>query len=169
MTQHENLPPSGYVQALPTVTHGDRIEPGIRTTALTAGSYPTVIRAMNLIREDNGGPSWPPESEPLVATRWLLHLDRIERALAGLSDSEPAPEDTEALLRVESGEGCYLDSELYNFCNGESTVMDAIKGRTPALTLANHFLNDFFEGWSWYADEGFDPSVAPAQDNGEQG
>lgn len=161
MTQHENLPPAGYVQALPTVTHGDRIEPGTRTTALTAGSYPAVIRAMNLIREDNGGPSWPPESEPLVAARWQPYLAEIEEALAALSDTDPAPEDSEAVARVEAGEGCYLDSELYAFCNGESAVMEAIKSRSSELRLASHFLNDFFEGWGWYGDQGFDPSGLP--------
>lgn len=163
MAQHENLPPAGYVQALETITHGDRIEPGVRVIRLHGGSYPTIVRALNLIREDNGGPSWPPESDPLVAARWESYLGQLEAALAGLSDTAAAPEDTEAVARIERGEGCYLDSELYVFCNGEYSVMEALKARSPQLMMASHFLNDFFEGWSWYSDADFDPQQSPPE------
>ena len=146
---HENLPPEGYVQALPTVTHDDHIADGVKTIRLSRDSYPAIIRAMNLIREDNGGPSWPPEQTPRVAERWQPLLPDIEQALAALSDSGPAPEDEEAITRIKGGEPfCYLDSELYTFCNGEQSVVDAIKARSDSLRMANDFLNDFFEGWT---------------------
>lgn len=145
--QHEHLPPAGCVQACPVITHGDTPAPeGVETVALA--DCPTLIRAMNLIREDNGGPSWPPESMPLIAKAWCPHLAAIEGALANLSDQAPPPEDPEACQRFNAGERSYLDSELYTFCNGECTVMDAMRSRSAALALAGDFLDDFFEGWS---------------------
>lgn len=137
----ETYPPAGHVQALPVVEHGDNIAEDVATITLTADRFPTIIRAMNLIREDNGGPSWPPEEEPKVAMGWASHLHLIETALAHLSDSRPAGEDPEPT------EGL-LGSELYTFCNGEHTVVEAIKRRGPSLEITHSFLNDFFEGWS---------------------
>jgi hypothetical protein len=144
----ETYPPAGYVQALPCVTHGDQISPDVSTIQITTADFPSIIRAMNLIHEDNGGPSWPNEASPLVAVRWLDQLPMIEAALAGLSDSRPAPEDEDAgdLVKIE-GECHVVFSELYSFCNGEGTVVEAISKRSPQLATANAFLNDFFEGW----------------------
>lgn len=145
--QHEHLPPPGYVQALPVVTHGDAPLPdGLQPFTLTGA--PAMVRAMNLIREDNGGPSWPPEATPLIAKAWVPHIPTIEAALADLGDDVPPQEDPEACARFNAGERCYLDSELYAFCNGEHTVMEAMKARTPELALAGAFLNDFFNGWT---------------------
>lgn len=144
--KHEHLPPAGYVQALPVNTQGDFIADGVETVRLA--DCPTIVRAMNLIREDNGGPSWPPESMPLIAKAWCPHLAVIEGALADLSDQAPPPEDPEACERFNAGEPCYLDSELYTFCNGESTVVEAMTKRNAGLFLAGHFLNDFFNGWT---------------------
>lgn len=142
---HEHLPPPGYVQALPVVTHGDAIGDDVETVLLA--DSPTIVRAMNLIREDTGGPSWPPESVPLIAKAWCPHLAVIECALADLGDDVPPQEDPEACERFNAGERSYLDSELYAFCNGEGTVMDAMRARSPELALAGHFLDDFFDGW----------------------
>jgi hypothetical protein len=145
--QHEHLPPTGYVQALPVVTHGDAPAPeGVDTMALTG--HPAIVRALNLIREDNGGPSWPPESSPLIAKAWEPHLAAIEAAIGSLSDTHPPSEDPEACERFNAGERSYLDSELYTFCNGESTVVAAMAAHSEGLRLANAFLNDFFEGWA---------------------
>lgn len=165
MTQHEHLPPAGYVQTLPVIEHGDREAPeGTEVATIGASAFSNVIRAMNLIREDNGGPSWPPESEPVIAARWLPYLDRIEAAIGALADDKPAPEDEdglrEAATDAEAGKPfCYLNGELYTFCNGECTAMEAIAARSADLALASKFLNDFFEGWSSYEDEGFDPTI----------
>lgn len=147
MSEHEHLPPPGYIQPLPVSEHGDDIADGVETIRLIG--QPAIIRALNLIREDSGGPSWPPESEPLIASAWEPHLALIDAALASLSDSAPAPEDADAAERLAGGEVfSYLDSEFYTFCNGESTVVEAITNRSEALRLASAFLNDFFEGWS---------------------
>jgi hypothetical protein len=163
-SEHEHLPPPGYVQALPVVTHGDRELPeGVAGMVLT--HHPAIIRALNLIREDSGGPSWPPESEPVIAARWQPYLDRIEAAIGALADDKPAPEDDETNERLSAGEAfCYLDSELYTFVAGEHTAQTLIAARSEDLTIASHFLNDFFEGWSTFEDdEGFDPLRMPVQ------
>ena len=148
--QHEHLPPAGYVQAAETISHGDHIAEAVETVQITGAIYPAIVRAMNFIREDSGGPSWPPQQNPLIAARWADRLPEIESAIAALSDNAPAPEDIETCERlIEGGEPfCYLDSELWTFCCGEDTAMSAIAARTPRLQLASEFLNDFFEGWS---------------------
>jgi hypothetical protein len=156
--QHEHLPPAGYVQAYQTITHGDDIADGVETIQIDGATYPAIVRALNLIREDSGGPSWPPEASPLVAARWSPYLARIEAAIADLSDNAPAPEDAEACARVIAEGFSYLDSELYTFCNGEHSAMMAIAAVSPDRRIASRFLNDFFEGWSGEEDEGFDPT-----------
>lgn len=137
----ETYPPAGHVQAAPVVTHGDINADGVATVTITEGRFPAIVRALNLIREDNGGPSWPPEAEPEVAKHWESFLTSINATLAGLSDSRPAGEDP------EPHDGL-LGSELYTFCNGESTVQEAMVRRGHSMAVASAFLNDFFEGWS---------------------
>ncbi|AXK43773.1 hypothetical protein [Erythrobacter aureus] len=157
MHQHENLPPKGYTQICATPTHGDCIPDHVVTMELAEGSFPSIIRALNLIREDSGGPAWPPETAPLIAARWQPYLGEIEAALALLSDSKPAPEDTATLELVAKNGFSYCESEIYTFCAGEHTSMLAIQARSPGLRLASKMLNDFFEGWTTYADHGFNP------------
>lgn len=159
MSNHEHLPPRGYVQACEVFTHGDQIADGVATMTLDAACFPSIVRALNLIREDNGGPSWPPEDAPLIAARWQPYLVEIEAAIASLADDAIAPGDDDARRSVAEQGFCYVDSELYTFCNGEATVMEAIAARSPALTLASKLLNDFFEGWSLFDDVGFDPMI----------
>lgn len=157
MHQHENLPPSGYVQAREVPTHGDRIPNHVVTIQIAEGSFPSIIRALNLIREDSGGPSCSPEAAPLIAARWQPYLPEIEAALAQLSDAKPAPEDTATVEHVAEHGFSYCDSELYTFCSGEHSSMLAIQARSPALKIASKMLNDFFEGWTTYTDDGFNP------------
>lgn len=158
MSNHEHLPPRGYVQACEVFTHGDQIVDGVATMTLDVSQFPAIIRALNLIRENNGGPSWPPEASPQIAARWQPYLAKIDAAIAGLTDVGIAPEDEAARRRVADSGFSYIDSELYTFCNGEETALEAIAARTPELTLASKLLNDFFEGWSLFDDVDFDPS-----------
>jgi len=157
VNQHEHLPPAGYVQAAPVIQHGDRIAQGIETMVLAAEEWPGIIRALNLIRENSGGPSWPPESDPRIACRWTPYLNDIETALAALSDDAPAPEDGETIARLKDREFCYIDSELYTFCNGEDTLVEIMAERSFEMTAAHNFLSDFFWGWSLYSDDDFNP------------
>lgn len=167
--QHEHLPPAGYVQALPTIEHGDSIPDGLATVQLPTDRFPALIRAMNWIREDSGGPSWPPDDAPHVAARWEPFLDRMEAAVAALRDDQPAPEDPDtnkwAAAEAEAGKPfCHLNSELWTFTGGEDTAQKAVAARSPELTLASHFLNDFFEGWTLFDDgAGFDPTKELAE------
>jgi len=146
-----HAPPAGYVQAAPTITHGDSIPEGLAMFQIDAGQYPAIVLALNVIGADSGGPSWPAEQTPMVPERWRDFLDQIEAALFALSTEAPAPEDAEH----ESG------SEFEAFCMGEHTVMSAIVARSHDLLIAANLLNDFFEGWTYFEDEGlFDPRKA---------
>jgi hypothetical protein len=159
----ETYPPRGYVQAYPVITHGDYLPEGVATAEISTTSHPTLGRALNLIREDSGGPSWPNQEGTIIAARWSPWLDRMEAAVAMLADNAPAPEDPDGVERViGSGRVHLVDSELYSFCNGEEQVMNAIAARSQGLTAASHFLSDFFEGWTYFEDgDGFDPLKPP--------
>ncbi len=147
--EHENLPPPGYVQAYPTVIYPEHeLPPGTPVVQVTLEQYPALTRALNLIREDSGGPAWPPQPVTPALARWEPWLDRMEAAVAALRADVPAPEDVEAAARIAAGEGhAYCDSELYTFCNGDYDTMRAIMLRSPELAAASNFLNDFFNGW----------------------
>lgn len=147
--EHENLPPPGYVQVGSVPTHGDPPLPSHLTPAgLHWRTHPALARALNLVREDNGGASWPAQGVTVIPDYWLPWLDRMEAAVAGLSDSKPAPEDAEAVEAARTRAVAYCDTELYSFVAGEHEVMRAMSLRSPELTAASAFLNDFFEGWS---------------------
>ena len=158
MSRHENLPPPGYLQALQSVQYKDPPPPeGVAVTTLYGSSHPRLTRALNWIREDNGGAAWRPTSQTVMPARWTPYLDRMEQALGTLSDEKPAPEDIDSVRDYVAGQRSYLLSELYAFINGEQTVMHTIAARSPELQLTHKFLGDFFEGWSYFEDEDFAP------------
>lgn len=139
-----HAPPAGYAQ-IECFTHGDMIRDSVTCAQITPESYPATIFAMNLIRMDSGGPSWPAESSPEVPLCWHPWLPVIEQGLGSLDGGDRSNVD--------------LDGELYIFCAGEESEMMAIRDRSLALGMANLFLNDFFEGWSYLA---IDAGPSPA-------
>lgn len=159
---HEHSPVHDGYSQLPVPEHGDTPPPeGTKSMVLEGIKFPTLARFLNLIREDSGGPSWPPQTDTIIAARWAPHLEEMEAAVATLSDIAPAPEDTETCEALTKGERgfMYLDSEVQAFVCGEDTVQRAVAARTPELTKASNFLSDFFEAWTYFADDGFDPLV----------
>lgn len=134
-----HAPPAGYVQAVPTITHGDQLPDGVPVRAIDKADYPATIFAMNIIRMDSGGPSWPAEDAPQVPLCWHPFLPVIEAGLHTLDNGDRSKID--------------LDNEMFTFCSGEADAQQAIRERSQALAMAALFLNDFFEGWSYFASE----------------
>ena len=142
-------------QAAPTpFSHGDYDPPeGTETFQITLETHPATGRALNLMREDNGGPVWRLQEATNVPVRWQPFMGQIETVLKSLSDHKPAPEDPDET----DGEACGLvGSELFSFIAGEHSVTEAIAARSPEHAIASQFLSDFFEGWETFSDEGFD-------------
>ncbi len=137
--------PAGYVQQ-GCITHGDSMPEGVPMLSITKADYPATIFAMNLIRMDSGGPSWPAEDAPQVPLCWHPFLPVIEAALNELDGGDRSKVD--------------LDTEMFTFCAGEEGAMSAIRERSQALGMASLFLNDFFEGWSYFATEALRPTEA---------
>lgn len=134
-----HAPPAGYVQAVPTITHGDQLPDGVPARAIGKADYPATIFAMNIIRMDSGGPSWPAEDAPQVPLCWHPFLPVIEDALNQLDGGDRSKVD--------------LDSEMFIFCSGEESAIHALRDRSQGHTMASLFLNDFFEGWSYFASK----------------
>jgi len=144
------------VQAAPTpFSHGDYGPPdGTAIFTITLESHPATGRALNLMRENKGGPVWRLQKATNVPVRWQPFMGQIETALKSLSDHKPAPEDPDE----PDGEACGLvGSELFSFIAGEHSVMEAIASRSPDHAIASKFLNDFFDSWEAFSDKGFDP------------
>lgn len=132
-----HAPPEGYIQALPVFAHGDRIPDNVPCEAIGRDAFPATIFAMNVIRMDSGGPSWPADDAPSVPLCWHPFLPVIESGLATLDGGDRSKLD--------------LDGEMFTFCAGEEGAMQAIRDRSQSLGLASLFLNDFFEGWTHVA------------------
>ena len=144
--------PAGYV-ARPTITHGDSAPEGVPLRAITKADYPATIFAMNIIRMDSGGPSWPAEDAPQIPLCWHPFLPTIEAALNDLDGGDRSKVD--------------LDSEMFTFCSGEEDAMQELRGRSQALGMASLFLNDFFEDWSYFALEALRTRPTEARTGGD--
>lgn len=108
------------------------LEPSVEGESVVVVS-PAIVLAMNIIREDNGGPHWPVRSESRVPARWGPFLKHIEAGLAELDSG----------LLSDS-----LEGEMWTFCAGEESEMEALLRNSPELQLASCFLQDFFDGWT---------------------
>lgn len=114
-------------------------------------SYPNIVEAMNCMADDTGGMTFPVHEVP---KRWEPYLGQLEETFGGLSRKERAPESEPLPPHVKPSE--LLDSEFYAFCNGEFTEQSAIANRDINHARASVFLNDFFEDWTYTADDGAD-------------
>lgn len=133
-----HAPPAGYSKR-ECATHDDHAPAGVPMLAIGKADFPATVFAMNLIRMDSGGPSWPAEDAPQVPLCWHAFLPVIEAALNELDSGDRSTID--------------LDNEMFTFCAGEAEASQAIRERSQALGLANLFLNDFFEGWTYLATQ----------------
>lgn len=158
-----HAPPEGYEQVGEVTTHSDPPLPeGVAQSYLDGEKFPKLARALNHVRADSGGPTWPAQGVTSIPARWEPYLARMELAVGSLSEQYPAPEDDAAVEAMLAGEALpYHESELYSFCCGEYHVMTSIAHRSDGLTMASNFIGDFFAGWSAYDDEGFDPLQTP--------
>jgi hypothetical protein len=145
VAQHEGIPPPGFLMVDELPVHGDDPFPRELFAMVLYGSqYPTLARALNLVRADNGGPTWQAQDDTIIPEYWEPWLLRMEVAMSALRDDLSAPEDTEAPKTA-----CSLyDSELYTFICGEEDIMVVMCARSPELQAVNNFLNDFFDGWA---------------------
>jgi hypothetical protein len=116
------------------------LEPEIHggKTTIKADMYPATIFALNIMRCDGGGPRWPSRDASEIPSRWTEFLPSIEKGLASL-DGGTLNND--------------LDGEMWTFCAGEQSDMEALQLRSAELRLASCFLNDFFEGWTLFSKE----------------
>lgn len=149
---HADVPPGFKVNGKVLVLSDPPLPPGTPGVQLSSWQYPKLAEALNVLRMDNGGPSWPPQQETTVPFYWETWLPCMEAAVAALSITQPAPEDEEAVAAAEAGELHGLSTEFYCFCLGEYTACTAIARRSYALTAASNFLSDFFEGWEYSPD-----------------
>jgi hypothetical protein len=85
---------------------------------ITAASYPRIHDAFETISHDKGHKTFAVPSE------WAEHLDKVEAALATLSDAE-----------------------FRTFCVGDVEGMTRIAARTPQLILSHALLESFFMDW----------------------
>ena len=120
---------------------------------ISSENYPTILKALHCIEEDSRGPM--AMRLPMIPVpAWYTNLlPAFENALSKLSQSERAPESPPLQAHVRPD--AYLDSEWYEFLNGEQDSVLAIRSRSPELALASDFLNDFFEGWSHSYERGY--------------
>jgi hypothetical protein len=102
---------------------------------IDAESYPAISFALNVMRCDNGGPHWPAREFSVAPERWRPFLPMIEAGLASLDGGK---------LNND------LEGEMWTFCAGEESEMQALQNRSSELRLASCFLNDFFEGWTLF-------------------
>jgi hypothetical protein len=107
---------------------------------------------MHCIEQETGNTLSFPVKE--VPSRWIAFLPDIEKVLSGLSRKERAPESAPLPPHVKPSE--FLDSEFFEFCNGEYDSVVAMSMRSPQHTAAQLFLNDFFEDWTYTSDNGSD-------------
>lgn len=122
---------------------------------LCPAARPGIYRALNLYIADAFGPARKPILSGFrVPAYWESYIPEIESFLFSLSDELAAPEDKDTLERILPSDGLHvshmMDSELLAFVVGEDSVTDAIARRSRAGLLANAFLTDLAEGWSYY-------------------
>lgn len=97
-------------------------------TRISAALNPATILALNVLREDSGGPHWPARDASIIPSRWTEFTPTIEAALASLDDGQ-----------------------MRTFCAGEASEMKRLRQKSSALELAGLFLDDFFESWSLFS------------------
>ncbi len=116
------------------------LEPSIEGDfeVIRLATHPAIIFALNVMRCDGGGPHWPSRNASSIPARWTEFLPSIEKGLASL-DGGTRNSD--------------LDGEMWTFCAGEESEMEALQKRSSELRLASCFLNDFFEGWTLFSNE----------------
>lgn len=135
-------------------------EPMVR---ITRNQYPEIIQAARWMDEDHGTPHWRPgvgfivdDPEGLtVPSRWAKHLPTIEAALAGLDHERPHPQDADTLAALvrDGKEPTLYESAVHCFVSGEHTPVTIMAKSSRDLWIANRFLNERCESWT------FDPGA----------
>lgn len=120
---------------------------------ISSKNYPVILKAMHCIEQDSRGPMAMNLPLMIIPDWYKPLLPVYEKALSELSEKKRAPEAPELPAHVKPN--TYLDSEWYDFLNGESQILWAIKSRTPELAQTNDFLNDFFEDWGDSLKKGY--------------